>query len=180
MLSADNLVELPDDSGALKAMVLSLLREQDREKRHAEAQAQRAREQQQRADDLYLENLRLQIELDRLKKWYYGPRADRLKSEGDLAQLLLSFAEAMDRKPVNPADLPPHAEPEEELRRVKQRKGRRRIQDFENLPVTTHLHELSPEERICPCCGIERKEIGRWKAAQKTRLAAMPVQAPHA
>jgi transposase len=43
---------------------------------------------------------------------------------------------------------------------VNRRKGRRRVQDFENLPVTTHLHELSPEERICPCCGIERKEIG--------------------
>jgi hypothetical protein len=56
-----------------------------------------------------------QVELDRLKKWYYGPRADRLKSEGDLAQLLLHFAEAMDRKPVNPADLPPDAKPEEEL-----------------------------------------------------------------
>jgi len=161
MFSADNLVELPDDSEALKAMVRSLLQEHDREKQHAEAQAQRAREQQQRADDLYLENLRLQVELDRLKKWYYGPRADRLQSEGDLAQLLLRFADAMDRRPVNPGDLPPHAEPEEELRRVKRRKGRRRVQDFENLPVTTHLHELSPEELICPCCGIKRKEIGQ-------------------
>lgn len=46
--------------------------------KRAEAQAQQAREQQQRADDLYLENLRLQVELGRLKKWYYGPRADRL------------------------------------------------------------------------------------------------------
>lgn len=54
-------------------------------------------------DDLYLENLHLQVELDRMKKWYYGQRADRLQSEGDLAQLLLSFAEAMERKPVNPA-----------------------------------------------------------------------------
>jgi len=108
---------------ALKTVVRPLLLGRDREK-------QRAREQQQRAGDLYLENLRLQVELDRLKKWYYGPRADRLQSEGDLAQLLLSFAETMDRKPVNPADLPLHAEPEEELRRVKRHKGRRRVQDF--------------------------------------------------
>ena len=74
----DNLVELPDDSDALKAVVRALLAERDRETRRAEAQAQQAREQQQRADDLYLENLRLQVELGRLKKWYYGPRADRL------------------------------------------------------------------------------------------------------
>jgi len=81
----DNLVELPDDSDALKAVVRALLAERDREKLRAEAQSQQAREQQQRADDLYVENLRLQVELGRLKKWYYGPRADRLQSEGDLA-----------------------------------------------------------------------------------------------
>ncbi len=114
MFSADNLVELPDDSAALQAMVSSLvlersslLRERDDERRRAEEHKQRAVEQTKRADDLHIENMRLQVELDRLKKWYYGPRADRLQSEGDLAQLLFSFAEAMDRKPVNPADLPP-------------------------------------------------------------------------
>jgi|SRR5579859_865787 len=31
---------------------------------------------------------------------------------------------------------------------------------FEHLPVTTHVYGLKPEERACPCCGIERKEIG--------------------
>jgi transposase len=134
------LSNLPDDKEALKAMVAALLNERD---------------------DLHIENLRLQVELARYKKWYYGPRADRLQTEGDLAQMLLSFAEALDQKPVNPEDVPPRSEPEEELRRVRRRKGRRRVQDFENLPVTTQLHELSPEERICPCCGIERKEIGQ-------------------
>jgi transposase len=140
-------------------MVRALLLESDQQK-------QRIAEQQQQADDLYLENLRLQVELGRLKKWYYGPRADSLQSEGELAQLLLSFAEVMDRKPVNPADLPPHPEPEEELRRVKRRKGRRRVQDFENLPVTTQVHQLSAEQRICPCCGVERKEIGQEESWQ--------------
>jgi len=167
------LSHLPEDKEALQAMVRALLLECDQQKQRiaeqeqrTETQAQRASEQQQRGDDLYVENLRLQVELDRLKKWYYGPRADRLQSEGDLAQLLLSFAEAMDRKPVNPADLPPRPEPEEELRRVKRRKGRRRVQDFENLPVTTHVHELNGEERACPCCGVERKEIGQEESWQ--------------
>lgn len=139
------LSNLPDDKDALKAMVAALLEQRD---------------------DLHIENLRLQVELARYKKWYYGPRADRLQSEGDLAQMLLSFAEAMDRKPVNPADLPSHPEPEEELRRVRRRKGRRRVQDFENLPVTTQVHELSPEERKCPCCGLERNQIGQEESWQ--------------
>jgi len=145
-------VELPDDSEALKAMVRSLLLEHDAEKR--------------RADDLHIENLRLRVELDRYKKWYYGPRADRLQSAGDLAQMLLGFAEALDRKPVNSGDVPPHTEPDEELRRVKRRKGRRHLANFENLPVTTHVYELSAEQRACPCCGVERKEIGQEESRQ--------------
>ena len=48
--------------------------------------------------------LRLQLELERYKKWYYGPRADRLQSAGEVAQMLLDFAEEMDRKPVHPDD----------------------------------------------------------------------------
>jgi chromosome segregation ATPase len=134
--STDELVELPEDRESLQAMVRALQLERDQQK-------QRVVEQQRRVDDLHVENLRLQVELARLKKWYYGPRADRLRSGGDLAQLLLGFAEAMDRKAINPADLPSPAEPEEELRRVKRRKGRRRIADFEHLPVTTHVHELN-------------------------------------
>jgi len=146
-------VELPDDSASLQAVIRSLLLERDGEKRRAEVEARRA-------DDLQVENLRLQLELDRYKKWYYGPRADRLQSDNDLAQMLLTFAEELDRKPVHADDLPRDAKPEEELRRVKRRKGRRNLANFENLPVTTHVHELSADERACPCCGVERKEIG--------------------
>jgi hypothetical protein len=104
--------------------------------------------------------LRLQLELERYKKWYYGPRADRLQSSGDVAQMLLEFAGELDRKPVHPDDVPPAAQPVEELRRVRRRKGRRNLANFENLPVTTCVHELSAEDRACPCCGIQRQEIG--------------------
>jgi transposase len=135
----ETLSNLPDDREALKTMVTALLNERA---------------------ELHIENLRLQLELERYRKWYYGPRADRLQSSADLAQLLLNFAEEMDRKPVNPDDLPSRTEAQEELRRVKRRKGRRNLANFENLPVTTHVHELSAAERACPCCGIERKEIG--------------------
>jgi hypothetical protein len=42
---------------------------------------------------------------------------------------------------------------------VKRRKGRRRIADFENLLITTHVHELSAEERACSCFDLERKNF---------------------
>ena len=60
---------------------------------------------------------------------------------GELAQMLLDFAGELDRKPVHPDDVPPVAEPAAELRRVQRRKGRRNLAKFENLPVTTCVHE---------------------------------------
>jgi transposase len=115
---------------------------------------------QRQAEELRVEMLRLQLELERYKKWYYGPRADRLQSSGDVAQMLLEFAEGLDCKPVAQEDLLPTAEPAEELRRVQRRAGRRNLANFENLPVTTHVHELDPTERVCRCCGAQRQEIG--------------------
>jgi transposase len=168
------LVNLPEDSEALKAIVRSLLLERDRETQRAEQQQQRAEQQQRRAEEqqrlaeeskqqveqLRVEKLRLELELERFRKWYYGPRADRLESSGEMAQMLLAFAEQLERKPVNPDDVPPAAKPADAPRNVRRRKGRRNLANFDNLPVTTHVHELSAEERACSCCGAERREIG--------------------
>ena len=141
-------------------MVLGLQLERDQEKQRAEGYKSRAEEHKLRNEQLQVELLRTQLELERFKKWYYGPRADRLQSDSDLAQMLLNFAEELDRKPVQADDLPASSEPAEELRRVGRRKGRRNLANFDNLPVTTHVYELTAEERLCPCCGVERKEIG--------------------
>jgi transposase len=138
--------------------VRSLLEERDLQQRRIE-------EQQRRVEELHVDNLRLQQELERIKKSYYGPRADTLQSS-ELAQMLLNFAEELNRKPVQPGDVPAPAKPEEELRWVKRRKGRRNLANFENLPVTTHIHELTEQERACPCCGAERKQIGSEESWQ--------------
>jgi transposase len=168
-----SLHNFPEDSASLKAMLCSVIAERDRERQRAEEQHQRAEEKsalveqlQQRADELYLEKLRLQQELARYRKWTYGPRADRL-SESELLQALLEFGEELAQKPVHADDVTAaKSEPEYELRRVKRRAGRRNLANFENLPTTTHVHELSVEERACPCCGEERKEIGAEKSWQ--------------
>jgi transposase len=159
--------DLPQDREALEAMVRSLILEREEQRQRVEHESERANDlhgeslrQRKRADELYLENLRLQLELQRYKKWYYGPRADRLATSADLAQALLEFGEQLQKKPIHPEDVPPAAEPEYELRRVKRRRGRRNLANFENLPVTTQVYELSAEQRLCSCCGVERKEIG--------------------
>src|SRR5580704_8154967 len=145
-------------------MLRSLWQERERLEKRADEQQRKAEEQRKRADELYLEKLRLQQELERDKKATYGPRADRL-SMNQLAQMLLEFAEALEQKPIQLEDLR-QAEPEPEVRRVKRRKGRRALANFENLPVNTQVYELSAEERVCPGCGVERKEIGSEKSWQ--------------
>jgi len=177
VLAAIELANLPEDPESLKALLRSLLLERNREQQRADEEQQRANQfhlhslrQQQRADALYLENLQLQKELAQLKKLYVGPRADRLESDAELAQALLDFALDLERKPVHRDDIPPkattEAEPEYQLRRVKKRPGRRALANFDHLPTTTHVHELKPEERACPGCGQERKEMGEEKSWQ--------------
>ena len=157
---------LPEDSEALRVLVQGLLQERNQHKQQAEAQQRRAEEQSRRTVQLEAELLRLQLELERYKRWYYGPRADRLRTVGELAQLLLQFSEELDQKPVAADDRGTQAEPEEERRRVQRRKGRRDLARFENLPVTTHVYELSAAERACPGCGRERNEIGAEESWQ--------------
>jgi len=152
--------DLPQDRESLEAIFRALILERDEQRLQAEQQRLRAEQQTQRADELYLQNLRLQLELERYKKWRYGPRADRLATSADVAQALLEFAEQLETQPIHPEDVPAKAEPEYELRRVKRRPGRRHLASFENLPVTTQVYELSAEQRICPGCSVERQEIG--------------------
>ena len=184
---------LPEDPAALKALLRAAQAERDRAEQRAAEHAQRAQaqaalaqekaalaaQQTQRADELYLENLRLQLQLERYQKWYYGPRADRLKTREELGQALLAFGEERAQKPAPPDEAAAASEPAAELRRVKRRRGRRALANFENLPVTTHVYELSPEERACPGCGLERKEIGRGRKLAD-RVRARPLRAPSA
>jgi hypothetical protein len=154
-----NSFELPKDSESLRALVPALLLERDEQQR-------RVNEQSKQTGQLQVELVRVKLELERFKKWYSGPRADRLQSSGNLAQLLLNFFEELEHKPVHPDDIPPHAEPEGDPRRVKRRRGRRHLANFADLPITTHVYELSARERACPCCGVERKEIGAEQSWQ--------------
>jgi hypothetical protein len=72
---------LPQDREALEAMVRSLILEREQQKQRANDLQEETLRQTKRAEELYLQNLRLQLELERYKKWYYGlPGADRLSS----------------------------------------------------------------------------------------------------
>jgi len=95
---------LPDDPAILKQIILTRTRERD--------------EWKNKHDDKDVRCLRLEVELLRLKKLYYGPRGDKLTSLGDVNQLLLSFAAELEGRPVNLADVPDDV-PGEELKTVR-------------------------------------------------------------
>src|SRR2546421_11554716 len=139
---------LPEDSASLKAMlreVLAKLESVSADQQHEKRLAEQLR---QRADDLYLENLRLQQELERYKKATYGPRADRL-SMNQLAQMLPEFAEALEQKPINLEDLR-KAEPETEVRRGKSRKGGGALGQLSKILSQTHRFRGCGPKRHCP------------------------------
>ena len=128
--SETSLTNLPEDPTALKELLRTALAERDRAEQRAREHHTLAQEktalaaqQRQRADALYIENLRLQLQLERFRKWYYGPRADRLRSSGEMAQALLDFGEELAERPVPAKEPVAASEPADELRRVKRRRG---------------------------------------------------------
>ena len=125
----------------------------------------------QQVAELELEQLRLRQQLLVAMKKLYGPRGDRLASEGDVAQLLLEFAVELEARPVDVSELPSDAgaaqiDPKT-VRRVK-RRGRRNLgaDEFDHLPVIRKEHDLADEDKACPCCNQPRVKIGEESSWQ--------------
>jgi len=150
--SNPSMASLPDDPAALKALIATLMG---------------------RVDALELAKLRLELELLKYKRWMYGPRADKLASLKDVAQMLLSFGEEIDQRPLNASDAADvvaedtdAAKSETPSRRVK--RGRRNLgaDAFASLPVTRHVYDLAEDQKPCPCCGTVREKIGEESSWQ--------------
>ena len=168
MDDALTLTSLPDDPQALKRLIIDLSRERDdwHAKFHdIEIQKRRIEVEKQTIE---VEKLRLEIELLRLKKWYYGRKADQLTTHEDVAQLLLSFGEQLENRPVDVEDVPGDVNLQtvetKTIRRV--RRGRRNLAAFENLPVIRREYDLPEDQKACPCCGKMRQKIGQESSWQ--------------
>jgi transposase len=110
-------------------------------------------------DELELDKMLLEHRLAVLLKQVYGPRADRV----DPAQLMLEFADLLDKRPIQPADLPEGTSVQTVTRRV--RRGRRNLAAFEDLEVIQKVIDLPEDQKSCPACGKMRKQMGqdtRW------------------
>lgn len=158
------LQSLPDDPGLLKQLLLE--------------RGQHLAERDHRIAGLELDKLRLQHQLMQALRKLYGPRGDSLSSGtvGDVAQLLLEFATALEALPVELADLPSAMDSSgldsttidpATFRRVK-RRGRRDLgsDEFDHLPLIRKEHDLKEADKPCPGCHQPRVKIGEESSWQ--------------
>ena len=182
MEDATAIMSLPDDPAILKQIIATRTYERDEATRLREESDRRREESDRRREEAEIKALRFEVELLRLRKWYYGPKADRLQTPGDVAQMLLQFATELESQPVNPGDLPPGQTPAStqaspsatqaspstadpsSVRRVG--RGRRNLATFDHLPVTRQVHDLPEDQKPCPCCGQQRCKIGEESSWQ--------------
>jgi len=148
---ARTLPELPDDIDALKALVL----EQAAAITSLSAKLSWA-EEKVRAFELR----------------YFGRKSEKYSPEEDKQNRLFDEAEANARE-----DAPPVVEKIEIL--AHERKKRGRTPKAGNLPVREELHELAAEDRLCPCCGQARPEIGEERTAEYDLVPAHVVKIVH-
>src|SRR5688572_23174476 len=155
MEDASVLTSLPDDPQALKLLLV------ERERRISALAGERDQAARDR-DAWQIKFLRAETELLRLRKWYYGRKADTLTSAGDVAQLLLGFGTQLEARGVDPQDLPFGVDPDKvELKTARRlRRGRRNLAAFDQLPVIRKEHDLPEDQKPCPCCGEVRDRIG--------------------
>ena len=149
MTDNDRIDQLPDDPAILKRMIAerdAALAERDR---HIEAMEARHR-----------------AEMDAVLRRFYGPRSEAFNP----TQLLLFGVTVAPDAPVDPASgeaAAAEAESGQKLtsRRINRHKhGRRKLPD--HLPRRQIVHDLTDEEKRCPCCGAARACIGSETSEQ--------------
>ena len=157
---------LPDDPAQLKQIILNFAKERDVAARQCDTVTRQRDELLNRNQELELAKIRLEHKLLAALKRLYGPRADRVMQEADVAQLLLDFARELEARPINTDDIPADADlrgvDEKTIRRVRRRRGRRDLSadEFDHLPVIRKEHDLSDADKPCPCCAKQREQIG--------------------
>lgn len=101
-------------------------------------------------DELHTKLRKLEHHLQQLLRARYGPRAERF----DAGQLAL-FEATADESAASPA-----AAPETLVKAHRRRGGGGRSALPDHLERRIVEYDLSPAEKLCPCCGAQRQRIG--------------------
>jgi transposase len=154
MDDATSVLELPDDPVGLKR-VIAQQRSIIAQREDAIAQIKREASEQMEAM-----TQRHKAEMDAVLRRFYGPHAERF----DPTQLLL-FGITIDELPVDHKTVETESGQKLKTKRVNHHKhGRGQLPD--HLPRVEIIHDLSDEQKKCPCCGNERTCIGSETSEQ--------------
>jgi transposase len=149
MDDATSVLELPDDPVELKRVIA--------QQRSAIAQIKR-----EAAEQIEAMAQRHKAEMDAVLRRFYGPHAERF----DPTQLLL-FGITINQLPVDPRTVEAESASDSSgtVRRVNRHKhGRGKLPD--HLPRVEIVHDLTDEQKKCPCCGKDRCCIGSETSEQ--------------
>jgi transposase len=174
---SDRIDQLPDDPVLLKRLIAESRRaiaERDAVIAEREARIQRLRSEA--AEQMEALRLRLEAEkqaaIDAILRRFYGPRSEAF----DPTQLLMFGVTVAPETPIDPASdeaAAVEAESGEKLttRRINRHKhGRRKLPD--HLPRRQIVHDLTEEQKKCPCCGEARACIGSETSEQLEYIPA--------
>ena len=124
------------------------------------------------AEQLEAERQRHRAEVDAILRRFYGPRSEHF----DPTQLLLFGLAVAPGSPVDPASEEATAAEAEAGQRLTSRRinrhkhGRRKLPD--HLPRREIVHDLTDEQKKCPCCGEVRACIGSETSEQLEYIPA--------
>jgi len=163
---------LPQDAAALRELCLQL--QASLAQHHAVIAQQTATVQQQEQKIAQLEH-----RLHKLLARTFGKQSEKLDpdqlllfDQEELAALSAELAaEVAEREAAANEAAPSVAESSEQNTPAK-RKGHGRRELPAHLPREQKRYELPPEERICPCCGEQRAEIGSETSEQLEYIPA--------
>ena len=157
---------LPDDPALLKQMWL-----RDRATLLAERESLIERFRVEASEQLAAQAARHEAELKAaiaaLLRRYYSPRNERF----DPRQLLL-FGQNLEHLPLDETSIAEEAGEELVTRRIKKRHNHGRSPLPDHLPRVEIEHDLTDEQKQCPCCGEVRCRIGQEVSEQLEYLPA--------
>jgi transposase len=124
-------------------------------------QAQIEQIKREAAEQLKAERQRHKAEMDAVLRRFYGPRSEKF----DPTELLLFGVNVADQLPVDEKVVEDESGQKLTTRRINHHKhGRRKLPD--NLPRIEIIHDLTDEQKKCPCCGEARACIGSETSEQ--------------
>jgi transposase len=120
-------------------------------------------------------NEKLQHQLEQLLRQRYGPKTERI----DPAQLLLFAREILGQAEPAPAPESAPDSPAPSAPGEPKKKGHGRKPLPASLPRQTVLHDVPPEQRVCPDCGGQQTCIGQDVREQLEYIPASLVVLEH-